>query len=704
VAECTGAEIYWPSRLKIGAKTKKDPFVKVSGTPSQVDGARQMINTYLKIKRDRVTLKIEIHHSEHSKIIGRQGRNTQDIMRKTMCHIHFPDSNKNHEAEKNDQFTAQGKKHFVKPHCTSLETIYLVTVSISGSVEQVERARKWLRDLTPLSLTFELPNRPYQSFHDIQKSVNTKGIYITFRENYDGHLTCFIKSTQQYESAIVKSVGEIAKFFQCPLNIPCQTVLTVRSSLRAVVNKDDSLQHLSAQTNTTIRPAMNESDEINIHISGPIFGILHARRSLIVNYEIAINNNFIGLLPVSVHFDRVVEPNSDLFDKHVIEATYGVTVSEKWRKCQGPSKVSLVVVVSTERYVSDLFRVRERILNILPESRGNLHDQIDENRSFSPRLIADSGNLEGLRTNNVCDQHKSSGHAILKKNDSVSLPHLFRDMNSLANENQSALAESLIDQSFSNSICQKSHFEQKTPDPTHSPIAHSVLAGAKRIDEKRAQKRSQSREQLLLKANRATYDPSLTPVRQPTDFWAGYGFSNSLPAEVLKNGLGLFDGTANGQFEARTYISQESKVSDATVLYVQSQFTNGLSSVLEEDEYNGNSSSNSNSFLSSSSFHNFQHLQQSLSWQPKQGFSASTSVFDVGNDVKWDIRVFVDPAMVLAQLGCSEYLPQFREQEIDMEAFLLLDEKSLQDIGVSTIGARKKLFNAIISTVLVDLN
>lgn len=59
--------------------------------------------------------------------------------------------------------------------------------------------------------------------------------------------------------------------------------------------------------------------------------------------------------------------------------------------------------------MSDLFRVRERILNILPESRGNLHDQIDENRSFSPRLIADSGNLEGLRTNNVCDQHKSSG-------------------------------------------------------------------------------------------------------------------------------------------------------------------------------------------------------------------------------------------------------------------------------------------------------
>jgi hypothetical protein len=32
-----------------------------------------------------------------------------------------------------------------------------------------------------------------------------------------------------------------------------------------------------------------------------------------------------------------------------------------------------------------------------------------------------------------------------------------------------------------------------------------------------------------------------------------------------------------------------------------------------------------------------------------------------------------------------------------MEAFLLLDEDNLKDIGVATIGARKKLKNAILS-------
>ncbi|KAH7729399.1 CBN-BCC-1 protein [Aphelenchoides avenae] len=54
--------------------------------------------------------------------------------------------------------------------------------------------------------------------------------------------------------------------------------------------------------------------------------------------------------------------------------------------------------------------------------------------------------------------------------------------------------------------------------------------------------------------------------------------------------------------------------------------------------------------------------------------------------------------MVLAQLGCNEYLPQFRDQEvlIDMQAFLLLDEQNLKDIGVSTMGARKKIYNAIL--------
>uniref|UniRef100_A0A0K0DN68 SAM domain-containing protein n=1 Tax=Angiostrongylus cantonensis TaxID=6313 RepID=A0A0K0DN68_ANGCA len=98
-----------------------------------------------------------------------------------------------------------------------------------------------------------------------------------------------------------------------------------------------------------------------------------------------------------------------------------------------------------------------------------------------------------------------------------------------------------------------------------------------------------------------------------------------------------------------------------------------------------------------------QHLESSkphfMSNPSVSAFSASTSIFDSSplvSEFTWDIRVFVDPAMVLAQLGCSEYMTQLREQEIDMHAFLLLDEHNLKDIGVSTIGARKKIHHAII--------
>lgn len=55
------------------------------------------------LQRDKISLRIEIPHCDHSKIIGRKGKNTQDIMRDTMCHIHFPDSNRIHDMEKNNQ-------------------------------------------------------------------------------------------------------------------------------------------------------------------------------------------------------------------------------------------------------------------------------------------------------------------------------------------------------------------------------------------------------------------------------------------------------------------------------------------------------------------------------------------------------------------------------------------------------------------------
>ncbi|VDK46259.1 unnamed protein product [Cylicostephanus goldi] len=94
VKQYSGAEVCWPSQLKIGAKTKKDPFVKVIGTLEEIDRAKKYISGTLQVKKERATLKMDIHHSIHSHIIGKAGRGIQQVMRATGCHIHFPDSNK----------------------------------------------------------------------------------------------------------------------------------------------------------------------------------------------------------------------------------------------------------------------------------------------------------------------------------------------------------------------------------------------------------------------------------------------------------------------------------------------------------------------------------------------------------------------------------------------------------------------------------
>ncbi|KJH42774.1 hypothetical protein DICVIV_11233 [Dictyocaulus viviparus] len=203
------------------------------------------------------------------------------------------------------------------------------------------------------------------------------------------------------------------------------------------------------------------------------------------------------------------------------------------------------------------------------------------------------------------------------------------------------------------------------------------------------------RDRMLLKATQeitAIFDDSAISraPRYPTDLWAGYGFSCSLPADLLKGILSISDDVELP--EGRPILGRDAKTP-----------SRGLCAVREEDELSEFSGS-----LSSNSMNSANRVFEK---QNRSAFSASTSTFDsspIVSEFTWDIRVFVDPAMVLAQLGCSEYMTQLREQEasglVDMHAFLLLDEQNLKDIGVSTIGARKKIYHAIINAFIVRSN
>ena len=57
----------------------------------------------LLLQCNRITLKMDVSHTEHSHVIGKGGNNIKQVMRDTGCHIHFPDSNRNNQMEKSNQ-------------------------------------------------------------------------------------------------------------------------------------------------------------------------------------------------------------------------------------------------------------------------------------------------------------------------------------------------------------------------------------------------------------------------------------------------------------------------------------------------------------------------------------------------------------------------------------------------------------------------
>ncbi|KAL3972977.1 propionyl-CoA synthetase [Sarotherodon galilaeus] len=160
----TNTQVKWPSKLKIGAKSKKDPHVKVEGKRANVLEAKRKILEVLETRVNKVTLKMDVAYTEHSHVIGKGGGNIKKVMEVTSCHIHFPDSNRhNATGEKSNQ------------------------VSIAGPIEGVEEARRRIRDLQPLSLTFDLPvSLVPQALPDpgsplIQQVVQTLGVSVSFR-------------------------------------------------------------------------------------------------------------------------------------------------------------------------------------------------------------------------------------------------------------------------------------------------------------------------------------------------------------------------------------------------------------------------------------------------------------------------------------------------------------------------------------------
>lgn len=337
IMEETATTITWPSKLKIGAKSKKDPHIKVAGLPDSVRQAKEKVMAVLDTKSNRVTLKMDVSHTDHSHIIGKGGGNIKRVMQDTGCHIHFPDSNRGATNEKSNQ------------------------VSIAGQPLGVESARQQIRDLLPLVLTFDLPlsgrlptdaNSP-----TIQHIAQTCNVSISFKQRpRAGNQTAVIRGSQQHISgikdAIAHLVGHLTAKIASSVPVNMQIDIAPQHHLFIIGRNGINIKQIMQRTGANILfPDPNGTQRKGtVFITGTVDAVIEARSQLI------------DCLPLILMFDlREEDGDPDIPNLNKIMEAYDVFVSVKPKPKQ-PSKS--VIVKSAEKNVARMYLARQEILGL----------------------------------------------------------------------------------------------------------------------------------------------------------------------------------------------------------------------------------------------------------------------------------------------------------------------------------------------------
>ncbi|XP_069055313.1 protein bicaudal C homolog 1-A-like [Pleurodeles waltl] len=338
VMDETNTDIKWPSKLKIGAKSKKDPFVKVEGKRKDVLEAKKMILSVLETKVNKVTLKMDVPHTEHSHVIGKGGNNIKRVMVDTGCHIHFPDSNRNNNnVEKSNQ------------------------VSIAGVASSVESARRQIRELQPVTLMFEIPiTRAPQSVPDVNAPIfqhisQSFQVTVSFKQHSKFlTTTCSVKGIQGNCDALKKAILLLVELLVGPdLNVVVSTQLDITLQQHIFLigqNGAHILNIIQATQAQLIFPDPSYlQPKTTLIVQGTIDSVYMAKQQLL------------DCMPLSLIFDAKedsqIEPQKI---KQVMEEL-GVLINVKPKPKQTSKSV---IIKGLERNVVNMYAAREIILGL----------------------------------------------------------------------------------------------------------------------------------------------------------------------------------------------------------------------------------------------------------------------------------------------------------------------------------------------------
>lgn len=185
-------------------------------------------------------MKLDVSYTDHSHIIGKGGQRIKQVMEETKCHIHFPDSNRNNEAEKSNQVSIAGEMINIEKARARVRVSKVIEIKqvFEIGIEFLFR----LKELTPLIFCFELPNvgtlqkYPDQTSSFVVSVQDTYHVQVMFRTRAKLHSTLVMVKGCELEVFMVKEAtmqlithmcGDIAVSFQIGnrlIGLICQAI------------------------------------------------------------------------------------------------------------------------------------------------------------------------------------------------------------------------------------------------------------------------------------------------------------------------------------------------------------------------------------------------------------------------------------------------------------------------------------------------
>ncbi|KPP77496.1 Protein bicaudal C-like, partial [Scleropages formosus] len=745
----TDTQIKWPSKLKIGAKSKKDPHVKVEGKRHNVMKAKKKILDLLETKVNKVTLKIDVTHTEHSHVIGKGGGNIKKVMEVTACHIHFPDSNRhNGTGEKSNQ------------------------VSIAGPVEGVESARRRIRDLQPLVLTFDLPmalapqSMPEVTSPVVQHVAQAFGVSVTFQQQPKFYSSsCMVRGLQGNCASVKKATCVLMELLLGAENhatVSAQLDIGSHQHLLLLGHSGASflsVMHLT-QTQIILPDLSAPQSTPSLLIQGAPDGVCLARQQLLGGSE-GSHSAAAECLPVCLMFDMRENGEVDSRKLAQIMQNLGVFISIKPKVKQTAKSV---VVKTLERNVGNLYEARRFLLGLEASeltsstmkpicdvsltSLGNhwLNLMMQQLRLLDPIAATRPEGVVGALLQvkprpspppGLSGVHEE-GDILLKgtdpkpaKSEFVNIAFIasFRlvnaEVNSVNKERRNSKREDIVEK-VSDSTSNKDYdYERKkllatrgrnkwsasfiitllyydctAPSAGFFAVRLCLFAlffcflGCICLYGRMCPNAFLNGLPCAFAWFRARVcsamqkKPVETEVRTPTDTWSGLGFSKSMPEEAIKELRSISRRNPRsylGTSSTQTWTSQGSR----DRLYSGSNSDNWR----ERRASSPPSSPAPHSSCSSSS--NYSSSSRSSTDRPSENYLSCSNYFEGVLSGSRAQKTTDDLPELFSQLGLSKYIDIFQQQEIDFQTFLTLSDADLKEVGVSTFGARRKMLLAI---------